>query len=411
MKIACFQNLPASGARRALYHFAKGLKEKGHSLDYYTFKKNSGGLFSPELVADNTYICDKEFKMTCKTIKPYFLKLIYVYFLREKYYQEMNLCYKKMAEDIDQRGYDLVFSHNCQFTQAPFLLRHLKTPTIYYAHEPLRAFYDSTVKNYYDPIIYEGKNVFKKFKTLLENKLLDLQAQLFKNADATNIHAAHSVLTNSQFTKKAIFNAYGISAEVCQPGVDIHFFSPKNEVRENYVLSVGGLAKSKMHHFVVEALSKINKDIQPRLVVIGQWGDPEYPGYLLNLAKELDVPLELKRDITDQELLTIYHKTKIFVFVPVMEPLGLVTLEAMACKTPVVAIKEGGLLETVKDGKTGILVNRDVDQCARAIERVLRDESLAQSMGENARKEVEASWSWEKCCDRLENTFLKFLNK
>ncbi len=104
MNIACFQNLGASGARRALYYFTKGLKERGHTVDYYTFKEHAGGPFSPGLVCDNEYTYDRDLRFYSKEhIKPYILKLGINYFLQKKYYKMLNQYYKEIAKDINER--------------------------------------------------------------------------------------------------------------------------------------------------------------------------------------------------------------------------------------------------------------------------------------------------------------------
>ena len=69
--------------------------------------------------------------------------------------------------------------------------------------------------------------------------------------------------------------------------------------------------------------------------------------------------------ITDEELVILYNKAKLVVYTPYMEPFGLVPLEAMSCGTPVVGVNEGGVMETVLNGKTGILVERNVNNICK----------------------------------------------
>src|SRR5262249_2315766 len=68
------------------------------------------------------------------------------------------------------------------------------------------------------------------------------------------------------------------------------------------------------------------------------------------------------------------------------EPFGLVIVEAMALGKPLVAAAEGGPLEIVQDGKSGLLVHRDVDAYASAIERLLTDQDLADRLVIGARE-------------------------
>jgi glycosyltransferase involved in cell wall biosynthesis len=81
----------------------------------------------------------------------------------------------------------------------------------------------------------------------------------------------------------------------------------------------------------------------------------------------------------------------------------------MACSTPVVAVKEGGLAESVIDGKTGILTGRDKIKFSRAIQLLLENEDLATEYGKNGREYVLEKWSWEKAIENLEKGFEKVL--
>lgn len=79
---------------------------------------------------------------------------------------------------------------------------------------------------------------------------------------------------------------------------------------------------------------------------------------------------------TDQLVLE-YNKAQICVYAPVLEPLGLVPLESMACGTPVVGVREGGVLESIVHEQTGLLTERDPAQFAGAVQHLLSNPALA----------------------------------
>ena len=106
-------------------------------------------------------------------------------------------------------------------------------------------------------------------------------------------------------------------------------------------------------------------------MLVGNSCDQKEKEYLTHLALKKGVDLEIKIFITDDELITLYNKAKVFVYASYLEPFGLGVLEAMACGTPVVAVKEGGVREIVIDGMTGILVDRDEKLFADAVESLL----------------------------------------
>jgi alpha-maltose-1-phosphate synthase len=93
---------------------------------------------------------------------------------------------------------------------------------------------------------------------------------------------------------------------------------------------------------------------------------------------------------------TCYGRT-----VRVSELLGLVALEAMASGTPVIASRVGGLAEVVQDGQTGFLVPPgDVSALRERLDQVLRDPTLAQRLGDNARALVLERFTWSQVAQR-----------
>ncbi|MCI0480411.1 MAG: glycosyltransferase, partial [Candidatus Dadabacteria bacterium] len=113
---------------------------------------------------------------------------------------------------------------------------------------------------------------------------------------------------------------------------------------------------------------------------------------LKDLCDAKGVELELIKGLDDVGLRNLYSRARLVALGYVVEPLGLVPLEAMACGTPVVAVKEGGFRETIRDGEVGLLVERDPGDMAAAITRLLTDEDLYQRMRANCRPYVEENW-------------------
>ena len=97
-----------------------------------------------------------------------------------------------------------------------------------------------------------------------------------------------------------------------------------------------------------------------------------------------------------------YRRAGVVAFAPHLEPFGLVALEAAACATPVVGVREGGVRETVVDGETGYLTDRDPVAFAAALARVLDNPDRARCLGEKARARVLADWTWDRSADALE---------
>ncbi len=217
MKIAFFHELHAGGARRSVNEFAKYLKKK-HQVDLYFVDEKSNpaeGEFFHKL---NFYqFIPKKWTGSNWKVKLYkdTIELYNLYKL-----------HKKIARNIDSMNYDLVFSDPSKMTQAPFVLRFLKTKKIYYCQEPLRIVYDETLAI--------PKNIsFIKYHYEKLNRFIR------KSIDKINIQKADLLLANSKNTKTTIKKAYGLNSTVSLLGVDVTLFKPMKIKKEWIKLDSG----------------------------------------------------------------------------------------------------------------------------------------------------------------------------
>ena len=115
--------------------------------------------------------------------------------------------------------------------------------------------------------------------------------------------------------------------------------------------------------------------------------------------------------IDDDELVLLHNKAKLLVYAPYLEPFGLVPLEAMSCGTPIVAVKEGGVRESIIDNKTGILTERDEDDFANAIVRLLENVDGRNEMSKNAYRNVNKFWTLEHAGKRIYEHLKRSIDK
>jgi alpha-maltose-1-phosphate synthase len=113
--------------------------------------------------------------------------------------------------------------------------------------------------------------------------------------------------------------------------------------------------------------------------------------------------------VTKEEAIQLYSHCRVFCCPSVYEPFGIINLEAMACRAPVVASAVGGILEVVVDGVTGYLVPFEADgvtgfpvdgdkfsrDLARKIAGLMADPAMCARMGAAGRKRVEETFAWE----------------
>jgi glycosyltransferase involved in cell wall biosynthesis len=166
--------------------------------------------------------------------------------------------------------------------------------------------------------------------------------------------------------------------------------------RRSGVLSVGELRPNKGFDFLIESLALIESAQRPALRLVGNAAVPMEREYLVNLAGRLQVALEIETSLTQAELAQRYHEAELVVYAPIDEPLGFVPLEAMACGTPVVAVAEGGIRETVRHDTTGWLTRRDPAEFAAAIVTLLDDPARAARLAQHGRAVVAAEWTWDR---------------
>lgn len=303
---------------------------------------------------------------------------------------------KRVAQTIDAAGHDAVFVLPSRLTQSPALLRHLSTPAVYYAPEAMRSAYD-------DPrLVFPGDGVTVRLTRAGANPIEALR----KHLDRRAIRAAAHVVTHSEFTREDLRRAYGVEADVIRLGVDVDAFRPAPTVVDGppYVLSIGALHPLKGHELVVDAVGRLPAEVRPAVVVVGDRGS-EGPA-LRARAQDAGVSLDLRAGVPFREVVELVQRSTVVACAQIREPFGLVPLEAMACARPVVAVDEGGLRESVRHEQTGLLVPRDAQAMAAAVQRLLADAALRERLGAAGRVDVESIWQWDRYADELDRTLI-----
>lgn len=192
------------------------------------------------------------------------------------------------------------------------------------------------------------------------------------------------------------------------------------------IVYVGRVIPRKDVRNIVEALALLKQAWQatgetrlPALIVVG--GESEHPdpkvtpeiGVLQALAEELDVSnmVQFAGRRQPDELHLWYSAADVAVTTPWYEPFGLTPLEAMACGTPVVGSRVGGIGYTVVDGKTGFLVPpRDPGALCNRLMRLLADPPLRERMGSAGRTRVLRDFTWQQVAARTAALYQELLD-
>jgi glycosyltransferase involved in cell wall biosynthesis len=116
--------------------------------------------------------------------------------------------------------------------------------------------------------------------------------------------------------------------------------------------------------------------------------------------------------LDDTDLAIYYAAADVCVVPSHYEPFGLVAIEAMACRTPVVASNVGGLQFTVVPEKTGLLVPpQDEVAFAQAIDRILNNPVWRDQLGQAGRERVENIFSWNGVASKLSQLYTNLLSR
>lgn len=165
------------------------------------------------------------------------------------------------------------------------------------------------------------------------------------------------------------------------------------------LLTVGRLAASerlKGVDEVIQALPKITGAVPDAVYVIVGDGDDRARLEELVTKNNLSDRVVFAGLVSDEELIGFYKKCDLFLMPSRQEGFGIVFLEAMAFKKPVIGGNHGGTPEVIVENETGFLVQHgDVDALADRIIRLLRDPDLCRRMGEAGRRRVEENYTFE----------------
>ncbi|MEE9325460.1 MAG: glycosyltransferase, partial [Dehalococcoidia bacterium] len=167
---------------------------------------------------------------------------------------------------------------------------------------------------------------------------------------------------------------------------------------------VGRIEPIKGIDLLLKTIPYIDCRERPRLIVVG--GDGGGNGEITGLRKIVG-QLGIEGDVTftgtvsQERLIHFYNAADICVIPSYYESFGLVAVESLACGTPVVASRVGGLLDTIKDGKNGYLVPWHCPEpFAERMELLLENEALRSRFGLQARASVERL-SWPQIAERV----------
>jgi D-inositol-3-phosphate glycosyltransferase len=204
--------------------------------------------------------------------------------------------------------------------------------------------------------------------------------------------------------------------DVIPCGVDTTLFRPADTTevdahgRPPRLLVLGRLVPRKGIEEAIRALASIPR---AQLLVVGGPAaadldaDPE-AARLRHVADACGVSdrVEFSGHVAHAALPGLIRSCDVVVAVPWYEPFGIAPIEAMACGVPVIATAVGGMLDTVVDGVTGVLVQPGTpDGISAAARALLANADVRSAMGRNAAERVRALYTWERIAAQTELSY------
>ncbi len=315
-------------------------------------------------------------ELNINDVRPSFLNSIP---LIEKTYKNFLPLFPLAVQSWDLSNYDVVVSSS--HAVAKGFKKQENQTHICYCHTPMRYIWDL----YTDYL--KSLNPIKKVP-------FAITAQALRKWDIETSKNVDKFVANSRFVARRIKRIYGRDAEVIYPPVDIDAFEPEEEKSDYYVF-IGRLYNAyKKVDIVVKAFNELGK----KLIVIG---DGEDFDSLKSIAKP---NIEFTGWLNHDQIAPILRKARALIL-PSIEDFGIVSVEAQACATPVIAYYKGGSRETVIAGKTGLFF---IEQSPNAIENVVKKFEKMRNLF-NPLDMIKNSERFSK--NRFKATFKEFLLK
>lgn len=255
-----------------------------------------------------------------------------------------------------------------------------------------------------DPVEMEKKFNFKH--------RINEEIRIFKNVNAQSLT---SIVQHEKLNELYHYEAENII--IIPPGVDVHHYYPPREGEEivktslpkKYVFCLSRIDTNKGHDLLLHAWDIVRKEVPDVDLVIGG-GSPKPKARELGVFAGMDKIIEeagMQERIqkigyvANEMMRPFYQQAELFVMPSLFEPFGMTSQEAMACGTPVIASKFGGIRNTIRDGYNGYLVDPSKPQeFASAIVKLLKNDTQRAIIGRNAYKVIMEEYSWEAIARR-----------
>ncbi len=282
----------------------------------------------------------------------------------------------RLREDYDVINAHMVPGH---------WIRKNNPRVLWYCHTPFRDVYD----------LYHYRLSLKKWH---QKPVHIVGAKMVKMLDQGVVKDIEKIVANSFNVRSRIIKYYGrTDATVLGGGVDYERY--KRGEDEKYFFYPSRISPNKRQDYAIRAFNHFKRHIKGyKLILAGPVSEDKffqnYYKKVVALAKGVG-DVEILTKVDEKKLVKLYSNSTAVLYTPMNEDYGLVPLEGMASHKPVIAVREGGVKETIEDRKTGLLVD-SIEDMGNAMKEVSENPSFAKELGKNGREQVMKHYSWKR---------------
>jgi len=326
---------------------------------------------------------------------------------QEKYKTALETLTLNIAQMMPLATIDIVHTHTWYVSMAGFLAKKLfNIPFVLTTHslEPLRAWKAEQLGSGYAMSSWMERTAILDADAIIavsKGTKADI-IKAYPEVDPARIHVIYNGIDLKEYQQTSATDA------LVKYGVDPSL---------PYVLFVGRITRQKGVTHLVEAIQYLPEGTQVVLCA----GAPDTPEIAAEMRQKVEEARKInpnvvwiEKMVTKLEAIELYSNCRVFCCPSVYEPFGIINLEAMACRAPVVASATGGILEVVVDGETGYLVPFEQDpvttfpsnpdkfarDLAERVSALLADPEKAKQFGLAGRKRVEETFAWGAIADQ-----------
>lgn len=272
-----------------------------------------------------------------------------------------------LFKSFDFSDYDLIIT-SATGAFFPNSINKKNAQLVCYCHTPPRYLYGLATARSLNNWYYRLLNI-----------PLQLTLHFYRLFDYSFAQNVDQFIANSSTTSQRIQKYYRRDSFIINPPVDVPLKPSFKTNRSNFYLTGGRLTLAKRYDIAIEACNRLGVELK----VFGRG----FAGYSDQLHKMAGPTVEFLGEVTQDQKNQLLSQAKGFIFCSDNEDFGIVSVEAQSYGCPVIGYASGGIVETVIDGKTGILFRElTADSCTKAINKFEKQKIKSSDCFSNSQK-------------------------